>query len=279
MKKQFTNFIKNNKWIKWIPNILTVCNSLCGFAAILYTLNVYDSPKEPAPVFGISCWIILTAMIFDALDGFTARIFNAASLQGLQMDSLSDMVTFGIAPAVVVAIMAHTLRDLNKAGYYFVWTMCSVYIACAAYRLAKYNIHAMLEKKKSNLFSGLPTPGAAAGICSLVIYCSIENIKFYRVIDIIPAYAGFLGILMVSNVRYIHAGKWLQSAKRNLYKMLIIIIASFSICLYPASSIIILINIYIISGPLGEILDRFFKIKTLSPDIDVIPTSNKEDRK
>ncbi|HOK04012.1 MAG TPA: CDP-alcohol phosphatidyltransferase family protein [Victivallales bacterium] len=271
--------IKNNKWIKWIPNFLTVCNSLCGFAAILYTLNVYENPKEPAPVFAISCWIILFAMIFDALDGFTARILNAASLQGLQMDSLSDMVTFGVAPAVVVAIMAHCLRDLNKVGYYFVWTMCAVFIGCAAYRLAKYNIHAILEKKKSSLFSGLPTPGAAAGICSLVIYYSLENIKFQGVIEIIPAYTGLLGLLMVSNIRYIHAGKWLQSAKRNPIKIFFILSIAISIFIRPAPIIIFLINFYILSGPIGEVLDRFFHIKLLTPDFDITPIINNEVKK
>lgn len=274
MRRKFIEFIKNNRWVKLIPNVLTVCNSLCGFAAILYTLNVYESPRDPAPVFAISCWIILAAMIFDALDGYTARIFNAASLQGLNMDSLSDMVTFGVAPAVVVAIMAHCLRDLNKAGYYFVWAMCAVYIGCAAYRLAKYNVHAMIEKKKSNLFSGLPSPGAAAGICSLVIYYSLENIKFQEVIVVIPPYAGLLGLLMVSNVRYIHAGKWLQSAKRKPFKIAIIIAAAVMVCVRPAPAIIFLINFYIVSGPIGEILDRFFHIRALSPDPEILPTAN-----
>ncbi len=274
MRKKFIEFIKNNRWVKLIPNVLTVCNSLCGFAAILYTLNVYESPRDPAPVFAISCWIILAAMIFDALDGYTARIFNAASLEGLNMDSLSDMVTFGVAPAVVVAIMAHYLRDLGKVGYYFVWAMCAVYIGCAAYRLAKYNVHAMIEKKKSNLFSGLPSPGAAAGICSLVIYYSLENIKFQEVIVVIPPYAGLLGLLMVSNVRYIHAGKWLQSAKRKPFKIAIIIATAVMVCIRPAPVIIFLINFYIVSGPLGEILDRFFHIRALSPDPEIIPTAN-----
>ncbi len=218
-------------------------------------------------------------MIFDALDGFTARILNAASLQGLQMDSLSDMVTFGVAPAVVVAIMAHCLRDLNKVGYYFVWTMCAVFIGCAAYRLAKYNIHAILEKKKSSLFSGLPTPGAAAGICSLVIYYSLENIKFQGVIEIIPAYTGLLGLLMVSNIRYIHAGKWLQSAKRNPIKIFFILSIAISIFIRPAPIIIFLINFYILSGPIGEVLDRFFHIKLLTPDFDITPIINNEVKK
>lgn len=256
MRKQFRIFIENNKWVKRVPTTLTICNSLCGFAAIIYTLNVYENPRDPAPVFAISAWIILGAMIFDALDGFTARIFNAASLHGLNMDSLADMVTFGLAPSVVVAIMAHCLRDLNKLGYYFVWAMCAVYIGCAAYRLAKYNVHAMIEKKKSDLFSGLPTPGAAAGICSLVIYYSLKNCKFQQIISVIPPYAGLLGLLMISEVRYVHAGKWLQSAKKSYLKIAFIIIALLFMYMRPAPAIILLINIYIFSGPFGEAISK-----------------------
>lgn len=256
MRKDFKTLLENNKWLKKIPTTLTICNSLCGFAAILYTLNVYDSGKDPAPVFAISCWMILAAMIFDALDGFTARIFNAASLHGLNMDSLSDMVTFGVAPAVVVAIMAHCLRDLNKAGYYFVWAMCAVYIGCAAYRLARYNVHAVFEKKKSELFTGLPTPGAAAGICSLVIYYSLEDCQFSQIIAIIPLYAGILGILMVSDVRYTHAGKWLQSAKRSYLKITILLIIAAMVINRPAPVIILLINLYIFSGPVSAAMAK-----------------------
>jgi CDP-diacylglycerol--serine O-phosphatidyltransferase len=248
--------LDNNKWLKAVPTILTICNSLCGFAAILYTLNVYESGKDPAPVFAISCWIILAAMIFDALDGLTARIFNAASMHGLNMDSLADMVTFGLAPAVVVAIMAHCLRDLKQPGYYFVWAMCAVYIGCAAYRLATYNVHAIFERKKSDLFTGLPSPGAAAGICSLVIYYSLENCKFQHVISIIPIYTGLLGLLMVSDIRYIHIGKLLQSTKRSPLKIILLLILAILVFIRPAPVIIIMINLYILSGPVWKIFSK-----------------------
>lgn len=256
IRRNFKKLLENNKWLKRIPTALTICNSLCGFGAILYILHVYSDESNPAHVFAISAWIILGAMIFDALDGFAARIFNAASMHGLQMDSLADMVTFGVAPAVVVAVMAHRLRDLKTTDFYFIWCLCAVYLGCAAYRLATYNVYAMLEKKKSDKFSGLPSPGAAAGVCSLVIYYSISSKELKQILNILPVYAAFLGLLMVSNIRYIHIGKWIQSVRKNFRRLIILILVLAAIVKWPANSIVIIINLYILSGPFTEFFIR-----------------------
>lgn len=247
--RQIQLFFENNKWLKKIPTTLTICNSLCGFAAILLTLHVYsEDVSEPARVLEKSAWIVLFAMLFDALDGFAARIFNATSMHGLQMDSLSDMVTFGVAPAVIVAVMAHKLRELRSADYYIVWALCAFYLACAANRLANYNVHAMLEKKKSEKFSGLPTPGAAAGVCSLVIYYSISTKELRQILYILPVYAAFLGLLMVSEIRYMHIGKWLQSVRRNKKRLAILIAIILLFLIKPLTFMLLAINIYILSG-------------------------------
>src|SRR5574344_1212377 len=102
MKQRFRDLLRNQRWLKFVPNSLTLCNSLCGFASILCTIRAYEERDgEVMEIFAISAVVICCAMIFDALDGFAARIFNAASMHGLQMDSLSDMVTFGVAPATL----------------------------------------------------------------------------------------------------------------------------------------------------------------------------------
>ena len=174
MKKNAKAFLERNRWLKAVPNSLTLCNSLCGFAAIINTLRVCD-PAQPFS--GVSCpsilatsaILILFAMVFDALDGFAARILNAASMHGIQMDSLADMVTFGVAPATLVVIMTRSLPGYDGRFFYIVWALAAVYLGGAALRLATYNVHAMVEKKSSDKFSGLPSPGAAAGICTTVI--------------------------------------------------------------------------------------------------------------
>ena len=175
MKRRFRDMLQANKWLKYVPNSLTLCNSLCGFLAILITLRAYEARtvEDSLTVFFSCAVIICCAMIFDSLDGLAARIFNAASMHGVQMDSLADMVTFGVAPATLVAIMTHSLRapsNIGRTEEVLIYLLCSVYLGCAALRLATYNVHAILEKKSSEKFSGLPSPGAAAGICVVVAY-------------------------------------------------------------------------------------------------------------
>ena len=276
MKQRFKNLIERNRWIKWIPNSLTLCNSLCGFAAILITLQAYkqQTPQEEAMIYALSAGMILFAMVFDALDGFAARILNAASMHGLQMDSLSDMVTFGVAPATLVAVMAHNMRHLETPGQFIpISILCAVYLGCAALRLATYNVHAILEKKSSEKFSGLPSPGAAAAICSLVIFFAFRDGKVTWLLKYLPFYAGFLGLLMVSQVPYLHFAKWLVSTKRNKKRMATLIVV---FALWPVTSVfwgwyvfpVVLINAYVIWGPLGYMA---VKLGLVKPRGDFIP--------
>jgi CDP-diacylglycerol--serine O-phosphatidyltransferase len=263
LKRRFKQIIEKNRWLKSVPNALTICNSLCGFGAILYTLRVYDPNQIPENVLAVSAGIILCAMIFDALDGFAARIFNAASMHGVQMDSLADMVTFGIAPAVVVSVMAHKLRpgifpEMQSYQYYFIWAVCATYIGCAASRLATYNVHAILEKKSGDKFAGLPSPGAAAAICGLVIYYSAHSGEHMRIVTYIPIYAAVLGLLMVSKIKYQHAGKWLQSLRRNRNRMILAIACLIFGAVNFKLALFVLTAAYVASGLLNEIYTFFF---------------------
>lgn len=261
MKKgDFKNLLARNRWLKWVPNALTICNSLCGFAAILYALTVYErglagQERDALKVFAVCAWIILFAMIFDALDGFAARILNAASMRGIQMDSLADMVTFGLAPAVVAAIMTHWLREptfwLNTSTY----LLCAVYVGCAALRLATYNVQAMQEKKSSNVFSGLPSPGAAAGICSVVIvWDSLDGATLQPLANWLPVYAAVLGLLMVSTIPYVHVGKWLVSVRRNPRRIAFLLVILAIVGVFRLPGLAALINIYILAGPVCRLV-------------------------
>jgi CDP-diacylglycerol--serine O-phosphatidyltransferase len=259
VKKQFKTLIERNRWFKSVPNALTLCNSICGFGAILYTLRVYTSPRGVTDVFATSAWIIIFAMVFDALDGFAARIFNAASMKGLQMDSLADMVTFGVAPATIVAIMAHHLKVMPESQYLMVCGLAAIYLGCAALRLATYNVHAMLEKKSSDKFAGLPSPGGAAAICALVIYCDDVNPVNYLAF-ILPIYAAVLGLLMISSIPYIHVGKWLFSIRRNKKRLMLFLILLLAVCMFKIAALVVLINLYILSGPVIAVWNKFRNI-------------------
>lgn len=274
MKQRFRDLLARNRWLKWVPNALTLGNALCGFAAILYTLQVYekmmyrDGSAGLEKIFAVSALMILGAMVFDAFDGYAARLLNAASIHGIQMDSLADMVTFGVAPATVVAVMAHALNPLKPRQFMIVWCLCAIYLGGAALRLAKYNVHAMLEKKSSEKFSGLPSPGAAAAICSIIFFYALEGgqsrVILQRLISFLPYYAAVLGLLMVSNFQYQHFGKWIFSIPRHKKRLLIVVIVLGAACYEPALVALILINGYVIWAPLAAFAVKIGLLKSPS---------------
>jgi len=265
--------LRDAKILKIVPNSLTIGNSLCGFVAILYTLRAYhsDSAKSLLEVFVVSSCMIFAAMIFDALDGLAARAFHAASMTGIQMDSLADMVTFGVAPATMVAVLTNNLREFKLWQLLMVYALCSVYLGCAALRLAIYNVKAITEHKNSKTFSGLPSPGGAAAICVIIffVYTISENSSevLKRLALILPGYAAVLGLLMVSKIPYLHVGKWLVSMLGNRRKRLVFAVLAIVVILFlinaPTVTACILINalaaivtVYILSGPLSLLLPR-----------------------
>ena len=268
MKARFKKLVEQNRWLRYVPNSLTLCNSLCGFAAILYTLRAYEGYSLEIRIFAVSAWIILCAMVFDALDGFAARIFNAASMHGIQMDSLADMVTFGVAPATLVAIFAHKLRgELMPNQELLIYLLCSVYLGGAALRLATYNVHATLKtKSSSDRFSGLPSPGAAAALCVAVLYLKSrfgtdeETLKLVG--RYLPFLAAFLGLMMTSKVPYIHAGKWLMSIRRNRKKMPLVLVAIAILICFRMDGLAFLTGAYIVSGPVLLIFEARYGKKS-----------------
>ncbi len=239
------------KRLRWVPNTLTLCNSWCGFAAILWTLTAYERASNMYDVLAVSALIILGAMIFDVLDGFAARMLNATSMHGLQMDSLSDMVTFGVAPAVLMAVMTHKLQDSQTTVQVLItYLLCSVYVGCTALRLATYNVHALQEKKDSGRFHGLPSPGAAAAIASLVLAMRVYNGSLENLAAILPIYAAVLGVLMVSPLPYVHMGKWLLSVRpHQMLKMLAVLIVLILVTVFRENAVFAVITLYVLSGP------------------------------
>ena len=286
-------------WYKKIPTLLTISNSLCGFTAILWCLQAYEKSGmwsgvttdfSLSMIFASCAWLILGAMIFDALDGWTARKLKATSLHGIEMDSLADMVTFGVAPAVVVAISAHinTLEGVGK-GFYnadgffrydrLVWLSCGIYMACAACRLALYNVHAIEQKKDEN-FSGIPSPGAAAAVCSIIILNTNEKFELpeWVMTIFLPIYTACLGLLMISKIPYPHMGKWLISpVKRN--RKILLLAAIIIMCVAesirydgPKMTATAIITVYIFSGPI-KYFYKWITGRHLADDADLFEDS------
>lgn len=262
---------QREKLLKSIPNFLTICNSLCGFAAILLLLPISRATELPEAIdlFVICSAMIFFAMIFDVFDGFAARLLNAVSLHGIQMDSLSDMVTFGVTPAVMVATASKCFFDWNMSFWQhaYVYVLCSVYIGGAALRLATYNVNATLKTKSSDNFSGLPSPGGAAAICVAVFFLKAnselfsENTLRYAAWGL-PAYSAILGLLMNSSIPYIHAGKWLMSIRRNRKKLPLVVLMLALLVFFRVNGLTFLTLAYLFSGPVMLIFEKIYRKKT-----------------
>lgn len=252
------------KLVKCIPNMLTLCNSFCGFAAILCTLQAYGkNPEEQYRIFAISAVMIFCAMIFDAFDGFAARLLNAGSMHGIQMDSLADMVTFGVAPAVLLSVMTHAMtKNLLPSQEIMVYILSAVYLGGAALRLATYNVKAISpesSKENHDFFSGLPTPGGAAAICVAVFFARYNTMDLSKVAFVLPVYGAVLGLLMVSKIPYIHAGRWFFSLTRKRINLLIFFVMLLAVAFFRVQAVVAVVTLYIISGPVLAVLRKFVK--------------------
>jgi len=179
------------KGIYILPNAITLAALFSGFYGIVMAMNGR---------FEAACIAIFVAAVLDSLDGRVARMTNAQSAFGEQMDSLSDMVSFGAAPALIVYIWA--LKDMGKAG----WIPAFVYISGAALRLARFNVNIGVVDKR--FFQGLPSPAAAALVVGLVwIVTDLRQTRWITASGADLAWVSFVltvyaGITMVSNAPF-----------------------------------------------------------------------------
>jgi CDP-diacylglycerol--serine O-phosphatidyltransferase len=223
------------KGVYILPNLFTLAALFGGFYAIVMAMNGrYEQ----------SCYGVFCAMVLDSLDGRVARMTNTQSAFGAEMDSLSDMVSFGAAPALIVYEWA--LKGLGKAG----WGIAFFYCACAALRLARFNTNLAVVDKR--YFQGLPSPAAAAlvvGFIWVVVDTSNTDVNANMVLAWAAAAVTFYaGIAMVVNVPF-YSFKDL-SLKRSVPFIVIVMIALAIgiINLYPARIIFAIFCLYGLSG-------------------------------
>ncbi|MGZ8316779.1 MAG: CDP-diacylglycerol--serine O-phosphatidyltransferase [Telluria sp.] len=174
-----------SRGIYLLPNAFTTAALFCGFYAIVMSMNQR---------FDYAAWAIFIAMILDSLDGRIARLTNTQSEFGAQYDSLSDMVSFGAAPALV--IYEWSLRGLGKLG----WIAAFVYCAGAALRLARFNTN--IEVVDKRFFQGMPSPAAAAIVAGFVLMMTDLEISGFEMPWLSFGITLFAGLTMVTNVPY-----------------------------------------------------------------------------
>lgn len=217
-----------------LPNLLTTVSLFAAFYSLVASMQGYYEAAVIAMFIG---------MIADSLDGRIARLTNTQTEFGAQYDSLSDMVTFGVAPSLLLYQL--TLSQLGKLG----WLVAFVYTASVALRLARFNTQLDIADKK--FFQGLPCPPSAAVMASFSAICYQNNLQNYWVISILTAILALvLACLMVSNLRYYSFKEVDYKGKVPFLYALITIVLFVAIAANPAIILFIGSSLYALSGPM-----------------------------
>jgi CDP-diacylglycerol--serine O-phosphatidyltransferase len=195
--------------IYWLPNAITTLALFAGFYAIVQAMNNR---------FELAAAAVFIAMVLDGMDGRVARLTRTQSPFGAEYDSLSDMVSFGAAPALVIYEWA--LKGMGRMG----WVAAFVYCACAALRLARFNTNIGVVDKR--FFQGLPSPAAAgliAGFVWTMEAFDFEPQRIYEMRWVAWGLAVFAGLTMVSNVRF-YSGKDINLRKSVPFSAVVLIV-------------------------------------------------------
>ncbi|MFN3533152.1 MAG: CDP-diacylglycerol--serine O-phosphatidyltransferase [Candidatus Brocadia sp.] len=175
---------------KMLPTLVTIGNIICGFVSILCVSNQR---------YELAAWLIVVAMALDALDGRLARMMKSTSKTGAQLDSMADLITFGIAPAILM------IKTCDNFPVIFLWSIGLFFMICAAFRLARFNV----QKEEGvniprHFFSGLPTTLSGGTIAQLVILNHFVQIRFGTdvVTMLLPFVTFALGLFMISKVPF-----------------------------------------------------------------------------
>ena len=255
---------KRRKGIYILPNLFTLAALFGGFYAIVMAIN---GSFDQAAI-GIFC-----AMVLDSLDGRVARMTNTQSAFGEQMDSLSDMVSFGAAPAVISYVWA--LKGIGRWG----WIAAFVYCACAALRLARFNVNTTVVDKR--YFQGLPSPAAAALIAGFIWLSTENGIRGNSILELGPVWlsvpwimfglALYAGLTMVTNVPF-YSFKDVQMKRSVPFAVTILIVLGFALA--ATNPPVVMFGMFVAYGLSGYVV--YARRRARGQQTSVISTSTDE---
>ncbi len=261
-----------------LASLCTLGNAMCGFGAI----TLVAKGLEVSPDFDRyvtyqndvvwAGYLVLLAMVFDALDGRLARFARATSDFGGQLDSLADAVSFGVAPAflmnrVVVERLLDACPEAAERILWVAWICGAVYLGCTLIRLARFNVENVHEEEAHRSFKGLPSPAAAGAMVAFMIVvmacCPAVPADGAKVmlpgptatvlLWVAPAVAVILGLLMVSNIRYLHLLNVLIRGRRPVSHLVLIVLlialGVLTAALLHEAILLVGFGAYVLSGP------------------------------
>jgi CDP-diacylglycerol---serine O-phosphatidyltransferase len=251
-----------------LPTLFTLGNLVCGFFAIVVASRVAKPvldeltalPLKPDPQDAANCmfsaWLIFLAMVFDALDGYVARLSRTASDFGAELDSLCDLVTFGVAPAFLVVKMCPEFAGVHR---YTAWVIAASYAICAALRLARFNVETSDDDEHLH-FSGLPSPAAAASIAGFAImFYTLRKednpMRYVATIDtvlqtMLPFFAVLVALLMVSRIPYPHVVNQIFRGQRSFGHLIAVIFSLVAVMVVWHFAVPLICAAFVLYGPI-----------------------------
>lgn len=263
--------------IAMLPSMITLVNGVCGFAAIAL------AAKGPE-YFNMAAYLIFYAMIADVLDGRVARISNATSSFGGQLDSMCDVISFGAAPAFMMLSVVQASRaeligsaEMVLGDFFdrFIWVSAIAYLSCATIRLARFNVENEEDESAHMAFSGLPSPAAAGVIAALIMFSQLlvtdsdfkapffEGLHF-GILYALPFVTLSCGLLMVTRVRYLHLFNRIfrGSKPMNYLYFALFTVGIIALCGLPLA-LVISFGAFAYSGPIRWAWRKVRRTKTI----------------
>ncbi len=267
-----------------LPTMFTLGNLVCGFFAIVVASRIpapqsLEIPtaaeiefstnparvvrqldrEDPTHNLMLAGWLIFLAMIFDALDGHVARLTRASSDFGAHLDSLCDLVAFGVAPAILLVKMCPGFSLLHPEE---IWVIAALFVACVAMRLARFNVEKGRDTDNTS-FSGLPSPGAAAAIASFAILsytlrketnplAQRETIDWWMQ-NCLPLFAVLVAVLMVSRISYPHVFNQVLRGRRSFGHVVRLVFALVAVMVIRGYAVPVVCALFVVGPPMRHV--------------------------
>jgi CDP-diacylglycerol---serine O-phosphatidyltransferase len=251
--------MKHRSLLYGVPTLFTSLNLFCGFLSVI---------QSASGNFTSAAWLIFLAGIFDAFDGRIARASGLSSPFGLQMDSLSDVVSAGLAPALLV--YQFHLRSLDPIGL----LLAFLPLLFAAFRLARFNLYTLHDGKRRD-YIGLPAPMAGVALASTVLFYQVT--EWTVLLRLLTILVPLVSILMTTTIKFSGFPRFtFRQRGANLFKLVFFFIVIFSSFFVPEHTCFIATMIYLISGPVGAVLAYF---RNEDDEITIFLTDDKANSK
>jgi CDP-diacylglycerol--serine O-phosphatidyltransferase len=245
-----------------LPNMLTLIGVCIGLTSIRFSFNAQ---------FDLAIIAIIFAALFDWLDGRIARLIKGTSEVGKELDSLADVISFGVAPAFIMYFW--TLSSLGKFG----WLLCLIYVSCVALRLARFNVNSNQEPSwKDNFFEGVPSPAGGILVLSPLIL-NLSNFDYIK-IDyniIVPIFFILTSLLLISKFPSYSFKKIVIQRKATIFLLFGIVLFFGLLLIYPFNIIAISAVVYVLMLPISFF--HYQKLKKQNQDKDFIEDDDLED--